>query len=234
MLPQERSQITRRNPRKLLLYGPPKIGKTTFLAALDSNLIFDLEKGTSFVSSLSVEASTLEDIKKFAKEVVAANKPYKYISIDTVTKLEELCEWDATECYMKSVIGRNFNAGKQRNEWESVLTLPQGGGYFWLRESVKSWVNALSTLADTLILTAHVREKSLEKKGKEVSYKDLDLTGKIRNILSSDMDAIGYMYRDDGDLRINFKSTDEVVCGARSPHLAGQDISAEWNRIFID
>ena len=88
----------------------------------------------------------------------------------------------------------------------------------------------------------------IEKKGKEVQAKDLDLTGKLKAITCSDADAIGYLYRGtDNELIINFQSSDEVTCGARPAHLKGQQITVAeydedkndlknvaWDKIYVD
>ncbi len=48
----------------------------------------------------------------------------------------------------------------------------------------------------------------LEKKGKEVAVKDLDLTGKIKQITCANADAVGYIYREDEETMVSFNSMD--------------------------
>lgn len=233
------------NPKKLILYGPPKVGKTEFCSRLADNLIIDLEEGTDHVECLKVKVKTFDEFTELAGEIIKAGKPYKYITLDTITALEDWCDKDATIEYMNSIVGKAFNryesgskAGQLKpvSEWQSVLTLPNGAGYLWLRMSFKKWIDRAVTLAPNLIMLAHLKDKFLEKKGTEVSAKDLDLTGKIKAIVSAGADAIGYIYRegDKGEnLRISFQSSDTVLCGARPEHLRGVDIEADWSKIFI-
>ena len=47
-------------------------------------------------------------------------------------------------------------------------------------------------------------------KGKEVAVKDLDLTGKIKQITCANADAVGYIYRDDEKTMISFDSMDDI------------------------
>jgi predicted AAA+ superfamily ATPase len=61
VLPKEKREPLRLNPGKLLIYGPQKAGKTTFMSQLEDNLILDLEHGSEMISALSVQINSLED-----------------------------------------------------------------------------------------------------------------------------------------------------------------------------
>lgn len=220
--------------------------KTEFCSVLKDNLIIDLEEGSSHVSALKYVVNNFAELTELGREIMKAENPYKFITIDTITKLEEWCEADATLMYMNSPVGKNYNRYdegskvgqlKPKDQWSSVLTLPNGGGYYWLRLSYTTWLDKLKVLAPYVILIAHIKDKYLEKQGKEVAVKDLDLTGKIRAISSAGADAIGYVYRSGANgenLRISFQSSDSVLCGARPRHLRGQDMEADWSKIFIE
>ena len=239
-LPTKVSAPVSQNPNRIIIYSQPKMGKTTFVSQLENNLIIDLERGSKFVTALKVEANSLADLGEIGQGIIKAGKPYKYVTIDTVSKLEDWCEWEATETYMNSIMGKTFNRNDKgqilpREKWESVLGLPNGAGYLWLRTSFKKWIDRMSTTTEHLILVAHIKDKSIEKKGKEITAKELDLTGKIKSITCANADAIGYMYRtEEGVLRLNFITSDEIACGARVEHLKGKDIEADWKLIFKD
>lgn len=234
-----------KNPRLMIIYSPPKTGKTTLLSKLENNLIIDLEKGSKYLDALKVDVDSLETLQATGAAIVKAGKPYKYVTVDTITKLEEMCLPLAKQMYQATPIGKNFDA---KNEGLSILSLPNGAGYFWLREAFTLWLGKLKKLADHIILVGHIKDKFIEKKGKEVMAKDLDLTGKLKQITTSDADAIGYLYRNaDNSLVLNFKSSDEITCGARPNHLKGQEIvmanydaeandltDVAWDKIFID
>ena len=192
-LPKTIVKASRKSPKNMVIYGPPKIGKTTMLSRLDNCLIIDLEDGSDMVDALKVKVNNLGMLATIGKEIIQENKPYKYVAIDTISKLEEWCEVEGKRIYMKTPMGKNF---EQKNPGASVLSLPNGAGYLYLRIAFKQWIDRLNLLADHVILVGHLKDKMLEKKGKEVAVKDLDLTGKIKQITCANADAIGYIYRE--------------------------------------
>ena len=230
-LPKEKVKASRKSPKNMVIYGPPKIGKTTALSQLDDCLIIDLEDGSDMVDALKVQVNSLSELAELGKAIMKEGKPYKYIAIDTITKLEEWCEEDAKKIYTATPMGKNF---EQKNPGASVLSLPNGAGYLYLRIAYKKWIDRLNKLADHVILVGHLKDKMLEKKGKEVATKDLDLTGKIKSITCANADAIGYIYREDDQTMISFNSMDDVTAGSRCDHLKGETMPLQWSSIFID
>ena len=116
----------------------------------------------------------------------------------------------------------------------SVLTLPNGAGYNYLRQSFQKWFRNLNTLADHVIFVGHLRDKYLTKNGKEVKANDLSLSGKLREIACANADAIGYVYRGEGATKISFDSSGNDTAGSRCSHLRGLDEELDWGKIFID
>jgi hypothetical protein len=230
-LPTEKVAAARKSPKNLVVYGQPKVGKTTALAKLDDCLIIDLERGSDMVEALKIQVSNLKELSEVGKAIMANKKPYKYIAIDTLTQLEVWCEAEAKELYRQTPMGKNFDSD---NKGLSILSLPQGGGYLYLRIAVKKWMDRLEMLADHIIYIGHLKDKMLDKKGKEVASKDLDLTGKIRNIACANADAIGLIYREGDKTMISFDSSEDINAGSRCEHLRGQKMELDWKNIFID
>jgi Cdc6-like AAA superfamily ATPase len=230
-LPKEKVKASRKSPKNMIIYGPPKIGKTTMLSLLNNCLIIDLEDGSDMVDALKIKANSLADLQKIGGEIIKAGKPYKYVAIDTISKLEEWCEGYAKAIYKKTPMGKNFDS---KNENLSVLSLPNGAGYLYLRMAYKEWMDKLNKLADHVILVGHLKDKMLEKQGKEVAVKDLDLTGKIKQITCANADAVGYIYREGEETMISFNSMEDVTAGSRCAHLKGATMPLAWDQIFID
>jgi len=226
-LPDTKTPVTSRDPRILVLYGSPKVGKTTILSQLESNLIVDNEHGTDFIEALKVQVNNVAELKELAAELKKHPMKYQRISLDTVTTLEDWAEQLATTNYKRSATGKNFQG-------QSVLTLPNGGGYLWLRMAFKELIDLFSGVTGTLILVAHLREKQLEANGKEVTTKDIELTGKIRTIVCALADGVGLLYRDKDKLMVSFKTSETVLCGSRCEHLKGQTFEMDWSKIFVE
>lgn len=253
VLPTQKIKAETQSPETLVLYGPPKIGKTTLLATLDNFLILDFEKGSKKIDALKLEVNDLKELKEAGTEIIKAGSPYIGVVADTVTQLEDWCEWAGTEDYMGSIMGKSFNSKMgsilPKSEWKSVLTLPNGAGYIWHRNSFKEWITKINKLAKYKIYVAHVKDIFLEKDNEMTSSKDLDLVGKDKNILCAGADAIGYLYRNSKnplELRVSFKNNTQDLVGSRCAHLRNQDfvlaVNNEdgsikehfWNKIYID
>lgn len=245
-LPKMKIPALYKSPRKMLIYSAPKVGKTTAGALLEDALILDLEEGSDFIDALKVTIKSVADIRAYGEEIIKQGKPYKYGIIDTTTKLEDMVLPMAAKFYRDTPMGKNW--GKLPNGTDdptaNILALPNGGGYLYLREAYNTVTAYIDTLFPRQIYFGHLKDKVLEKNGKEVSTKDIDLTGKIRNIACAGADAIGYMYREGNNTIISFKTSQEIICGARPDHLRDQEIVileyvdgkfiSHWDRIYID
>ena len=238
-LPTQKIAPVRANPKRMVIYSKPKAGKTSALALLDNCLILDFENGSDYVEALKLKIDSLSTLKAVGQEIVKAGKPYKYIAVDTVTALEEMCLSYAKTLYMETAMGKNF-AG------DSVLKLPNGAGYLYLREAFFKILDYIETLVPedgSLILLGHLKDKMLETNGKEVSAVDLDLSGKIKSIVCAKADAIGLLSRKADKVTLNFKTSEEVTCGARPDHLKNQEITltemvdnklvGHWDKVYI-
>jgi hypothetical protein len=236
-LPTSKIPAIIQDPKNLILYGVPKIGKTTILSHLENCLIIDMEYGSDYIDALKVQIKTLGELKELCVEINKAGKPYKFIAIDTVTTLEEFAKPLALANYKKTPAGSNFEG--------DILTAPMGSGYAYLRDAVEKIINMVSSVTTNLILVGHVKDKSIvSSSGAEVgNMKDFDLTGKLGRILAAKSDAIGFIYRDEeSNLCINFETNGEATAGARPEHLANKRIIvsektpdgfiSHWDRIY--
>ena len=123
LLPTEKTKVVTQDPKNLILFGLPKCGKTSNLSQLPNNLIVDLEKGTKYVSGYVVEAETITDLYKIAKELATTDHDFKFVTIDTVTALEDIsCEL-ACKRYKETVMGKNWEGSGS-----DILKLPNGSG----------------------------------------------------------------------------------------------------------
>jgi hypothetical protein len=255
-LPKAPIKASRINPRITILYGKPKVGKTKILSMLQDCLTLCFEPGAEMYDMVRIRITstvgygqkfkdpetgeismTLDDFSEelgiYAAEYQQANPgkpippPYKYLAIDTLDELEDMSEDAATVKYKNSSLGKKF-------EDASVLLLPNGGGYYHLRNEVIDKIKTLSMMCKHLILICHVREKNIDKAGIAVSVMDLSLTGKLSQIVAAAADAIGYLYREPGKpLMVSFATSEGLTMGARFERLAGKTMEFDWDKIFI-
>jgi AAA domain len=238
ILPKKKVAAVTSNPKRLIIYSKPKTGKTSALAGLDNCLILDFEKGSDYVEALKLKVNSIQELKQIGEAIKAEGKPYKYIAVDTVTALEDLALPLAGKLYQATPMGRSWTG-------DNVLTLPNGGGYLYHRQAMEQLLNYIDTLADHIILLGHLKDRLISTPdGKEVNASDIDLIGKVKNIICSKADAIGLMTRKDNQCILSFKTSDTITCGARPAHLKNQEIVlseevdgklvTNWNKIFVD
>jgi hypothetical protein len=217
VLPTKKVKADRVNPKRLIIYSKPKTGKTTAFAGLDGNLIIDLENGAGYVEAMKVTANNLQELKEIGKAIKEAGYPYKYVTIDTVTALEDMVMPLAINLYQKTPMGKNYSG-------DSILTLPNGAGYLYVRQAFFQVLDFIDTFASHIILSGHIKDKQVDDKGEMVMSANIDLTGKIKSLICANADAIGYMYRKGNQTILSFKTNEETTCGARPEHLRNEEI----------
>lgn len=124
VLPKEKQKPKVINPKLIILFGRPKAGKSTLAASIDNNLIIDLENGYQALEAMVIQARSVKDFGDIATAIreeikETGKKPYKYITIDNATRLEDMCLSYALQLYKSSPQGKNY----QGND---VRTLPNG------------------------------------------------------------------------------------------------------------
>lgn len=242
VLPKEKIKAKVENPRFLIIFGKPKAGKTTLASKLDNNLIVDLEGGSEFLEALAVQARSVKDLGEIANAIrteikETGKKPYKYITLDNASRLEEICLSYAVQLYKATPMGKTYNG-------TDVRTLPNGSGYMYLQQAVRKVIDMFRDLCDNFILIGHLKDKMINKDGEEMSEMSLDLVGKLANIICGESDAVGYVYRKKNETRISFEGGNNSVREARAPHLRGQNIVlaesddnnniiTHWDRIYL-
>lgn len=220
ILPTQKREPTQRDPGLLVLYGQSKVGKTHVLTELDQCLIIDTEGGARTYEALTVEVSNLKELVELIKELKKPeNKSlYKYIAIDT---LDNVANW------YESNIATSYGV-------KSIGDVPYGAGYGVHREKIMVLMKTLRTVCPRIILTGHRKRAIIGDTSIEVQTTSLDLMGKLKNIVSAESDAIGYIFRRDGKLHVSFETSEELEVGSRCHHLSGQVFEFDWSKIYID
>tara|TARA_R110002012_G_scaffold290060_3_gene483519 strand:- start:730 stop:1401 length:672 start_codon:yes stop_codon:yes gene_type:complete len=205
------------NPSTLLMYGPPKIGKTTMLSSLDKCLIIDTESGSNMIEGHILNANNRQELIDILKQAREGHE-FKYIAIDTIDKVVHWAE----------------EAVCQENSVQALADLPFGKGWGLARDKVMNTIHAFKDVCDHLIIVGHRKTAKAVIEGQAtVEPESLDITGRLKNMIMSDSDAIGYVFRDEDEkLMISFKSDDALEAGSRSPHLRGKILPFDWKHIY--
>ena len=206
------------NTKVMLLYGAPKVGKTTVLSQLEDCLIIDTEQGANMVEGYIEEVNSRQELFDLLAKAQKGHE-YKYVAIDTIDKI---AEWaDKAVCESENV--------------SSIVDLAYGKGFSMVREKVLNLVKAMKEIFPHVIIIGHRKwARAVVDSKAIVEPESLDLTGKLKNMLMADCDAIGYVYRDEesSDLMVSFKSNDALEAGSRSPHLRGKEMKLNWKKIY--
>lgn len=257
-LPKGSTKGNRELVKSMLIVSRPKVGKTRALLDLPDSILIDMEDSSDYFDGVSINVQKecskqgigpITALRQIAKQIRDANKEkgdyvYKYGIIDTISKVEEYAESYAVIMYKKTPQGKDYRGN-------NVITdLDYGGGYLYLREAVKYAIEPFFSLFETVIFTGHVKDSSINIKGKSLGVADINLTGKIKTIITGRCDAIGTMYRDEENTNQNilsFKTTaSDIITGARPSHLSNKEfiiselnsdtdkLTTHWNEVFTN
>ena len=244
-----RTSATRVNPKTLLAYGLPKIGKTTAFSKLEDSVIVDLNDETAMLDNVVVypiegnsNLQKLASLQNFIKEAIEHKQTTneyvkKYIIIDNTTVLSILLEDAALATFKRNAPDKQ----EIKDELSSIFDLAHGRGEKFYREEWYRYMSLLESCCETVIFIGHVKDKMLsESLGESVTVTDIDLRGKLSSIIPSKCDATAYMYRDiTNRLIFSFKANKNSV-GSRCKHLRNTEIvisdsedSFNFDKLFI-
>jgi len=249
IIPKTTIKPTALSPQTLIIYGNPKVGKTSALISLPNCITISMEPGVEMHDMVYVKAN---DFAQFvdACDSIKRDGTYKFIAIDTVSRLEDFTNAEANRRYRRSNFGRNF----EKDGGEDILTeLEHGAGYMHARRVFNEALDKAISSAPKTIFIAHSTDKVIKDQGApDVTSAQIDLIGKHKQILCA-RGEIGHLVRKtrlrktaDGrtveDGMLNFKTTEKLVCGARFNHLAGKEftfldgetLATNWHLIYPD
>lgn len=222
------------SPNVTIIFSLPKAGKSSIAAELPNALHLDFERGTLALEVMSMHVKSLNDIYKINKLVRDAKYPYKYVVVDTLSSLEELCLPEAERRYAKSPEGSDWfmadaddntklhkDSGKMK--YGNILNLGYGKGYRYLQDVFAEVLGVFERMAPKVIMLAHSTTSThTDKNDKEVTKLDLMMEKKTKFVASFKADAIGYFYRKGDKGYINFSAAGDG--GGRFRYLEKEDI----------
>jgi hypothetical protein len=108
-----------------VVYGPAKIGKSTFCSNADKALFLATEPGLNNLDTYQVDVRTWEDLLGACAELAAGNHPFKTVVIDTIDNAYKMCEEyickkHGVDYHGDLAYGKGFSL--VNNEFQRVLT----------------------------------------------------------------------------------------------------------------
>lgn len=205
---------------RVLLFGPPKIGKTTWSSGFPNSLLLALQKGYESLKVNKVDITkwdeTTQNDKKNGRygfvetlnEIMAGGHDYKTIVIDTADLLYDLCDK-----YICEKLGIDH-----------VSEGGYGKAYDMTGQEFLRQLNKLFTSDYGVIFTSHTQVVELTTRNGKVTKIVPTLQKRANQILRSEVGAIGYMDTKlvkltDGKLVdrrvIRFRDDEFIECGTR-------------------
>lgn len=201
------------------LYGPPKIGKSSFVVQIPGVVIVDTEGGLSHLTSYSTRAKTWVEFYDACAELRRGDHGFACIAIDTVDQLYQMC--------MQHVCKR---AGM-----EHPADLEYGRGWGLVNREFQKAIMGLQLLPYGLVWVSHARETQIDSRtGPQVKMVP-SLTGGARQIVLNASDIILYCTQDgDGGRIMRTKPSPYYEAGDRTGALpdplplAWEALSDSW------
>lgn len=206
-------------PRDLsaIIFGPPKCGKTTFMAGWPKSILLEAEPGgAKYVKCRKLDINSLAELRK-AWELLKNATEYETVGIDSLDRVamwieDEICQEMGLKNIMDAKKGERH--GAQWGEYVSrVLTFLEG------------W----KALGKRIIFLAHTKKAETDGQGLIISPKTINLYGQTASRVMAIVENIGHLYaveNDKGEVKrvLSFRAGTHVEAGSRHPMLTDKQI----------
>lgn len=196
----------------VLVYGAPKVGKTSFAARFKKNLLCAFEMGYNAIDGIYAQPiQKWSDFKLLLRQLEqpAAKEKFDTVTIDTASIAYDLCEQFV--CAQNSV--------------QKISEIPWGQGYTQVKSEFESSLRKITMLGYGLILIAHqeVRKETID--GSDIEFYSPALNKRCYEICNRLVDVIGYIAVEwdaegNSERWLYTRQTPRVVAGSRYKYLA--------------
>ena len=197
----------------ILLYGKPKVGKTTLASRFPKNLLVAFEKGYNAIDGIMAQdVSKWADFKLVLRQLEKpeAQEKFDTITIDTATIAYEKCE--------------QFICAQ--NGVQSIADIPWGQGYATTKQEFENCLRKITMLGYGLVLISHIetrKEKVDDEHEREILAPSMPK--RCYEVVNQIVDIIGYIateWDDEGNSQrwLYTRQTPTIMAGSRFKYLA--------------
>lgn len=187
-----------------LIYGKPKVGKTTFAVNIPNNFVAATELGYRYLRVHKQDISKWEDFLDLCKSFTTQEHNFKTIIVDTADWLYKYCEQ-----YVM-----------QKHQVTHPSDLGFGKGFAFVRDEFSRVIDKLNKAGFNLVFITHAKEKTEKTKSGEWTVMATSLSGSPETFLAGLCDHIFYFYvSDNGERLMRTKPTKYIMAGDRSSAL---------------
>jgi hypothetical protein len=186
LLPEGKTSINNKlEDQIMLVYGRPKIGKSTLCSNLDKALFLATEAGLNHLEVYKINIVNWESLLKVCAELAQGNDKFDTIVIDTVDNLVMYCS---------DYICKKLDV-------EHPGDLSHGRGWSAVTQELKRVLTKLSAMPYGLIMIGHSKQEEIETKTQKYNRFTLNIGGKNCDVIKDMSDIILFMDSEmkDGD-----------------------------------
>jgi hypothetical protein len=208
MLPKEKTAPKERlDDYIILLYGPPKIGKSTLASQFDKPLFLATEAGLNALEVYQVPVATWDKFLAACKEIAAGGHDFKTIIVDTVDNLFKACSEHV----------------RKKNNIQHESDLDWGKGWQLVADEFTRAITKLSLLPYGLVMISHAEYVEIKTRTATITKAVPTLPKGARKAALNMADVILYaesVVTDDGEVRImRTKPSENWEAGDRTGRL---------------
>lgn len=207
----------------ILLYGPPKIGKSTLASQFDNPLFLATEAGLNNLEVYQVPIPTWDTFLNACKEIATGKHNFRTIIIDTIDNLFRACS----------------EAVRKKNNIQHESDLEWGKGWQLVKDEFVRALTKLSLLSYGLVMISHADNIEIKTRTAKINKTIPTLPKSAREIVLGMSDIIlliESVVTDSGEQRIiRTKPSENWEAGDRTgrlPAVLPLDFKAFYNAFY--